>query len=73
MGAFDHQTGNGFVRERRLVVFNAGGDGTSLRPGTGALRPNSYGFSASFPKIWFASSNVSFEPMSNHSPGTRQV
>ena len=24
-------------------------------------------------KIWFASSKVSFEPMSHHSPGTRQV
>ena len=31
-----------------------------------------YGF-LSFPKIRFASSSVSFDPMSNHRPGTRQV
>jgi hypothetical protein len=27
----------------------------------------------SFAKIWFASSKVSFEPMSNHKPGTVHV
>ncbi len=47
-------------------------DGGEGEKADGAIEANSFCY-FNFPKISFASASVSFEPMSNHSPGTRQV